>query len=155
MFYCHIRKRRLRDGILVTWLLTDIQPERDALKLVVSKHSWPFVLGFPDRYWATITVNSLHVGAKQWTALRAGLREYLGISKAKPFTGKDQELLEAISRQGGVPQQHGRKMQFWEQLFQEYGSEFPNWRSAHTPRLQYRRINEKLTAVRSISNKGQ
>ena len=136
---------------LVTWLLTDIQPKRDAIKLVVSKNSWLFARGFPDRYWATITVNSLHVGAKQWTALRAGLREYLGISKAKPFTGKDQELLEAIRRLGGVPQQHGRKMQFWEQLFQECGSQFPSWRSADTPRLQYRRIKEKLAAGSSIS----
>ena len=149
---------------LVTWLLTDIEPKRDALVLEVRRHSTPFLAGvpflgdddgieevdFPDHYWATITVNSLHVGAKQWTALRRRLREYLGINKAKPLTGKDQAFLKAISRLGGVPQRHGRKMQFWEQLFQECGSQFPSWRSAHAPRLQYGRITDKLEAASSF-----
>ena len=108
-----------------------------------------------DRYWARVTVNSPHVGAKQWNAIRRRLRHYVGITKQKPFTRKDKQLLDAIDRLWGVPGERGAMGHFWRSVLQECGAEFRTWKSPVTPRLQYRRIKEKLETLASLEPKDQ
>ena len=131
---------------LVTWLLTDIPPTRDPIVLEIWRGR-KRGLDVPDRYWAKIQMNSLHVTRERWMILRRDLRQHLGITKSKRLTSQDERLLRIIDDLGGAPEKRGTKLRFWKRILREYGEHFPRWRSPHTPRRQYKRIKVKLALL--------
>lgn len=131
---------------LVTWILSNIPPTREPIILEIWRER-KRIRDIPDRYWAKIKMNSLHVTRERWMMLRRDLRQHLGITKSKRLTNQDERLLRMVDDLGGVPKQRGAKLRFWEHILEEYGDHFPRWRSPHTPRRQYKRIKVKLALL--------
>jgi hypothetical protein len=133
---------------LVSHVLTGLEPARSRATLA-TRGNW-YTLPSGEQIGvneATVIIRARDLTDKELRAIYGMIRGYVGGKGTKGMRDEDVDFWELVQDEGGPPQGHGGKGQFWERVRQRWNREHPDdqpYTTSDSVRIRYERIADRL-----------